>query len=188
MLRVLTELMVCHNELGWYYYDRYPGLFFRLLELANVPELRLVSLMMLEHLLLCVGPVLEISKVPALQKLIRVGDDVVLAVICRVVSLLIVPGVVLDQRESVPHRLLFPETLLPLQRIQRVIDSNVLWLIGEKGLVQRLVALCEVTEPNSFRMALGSENLSNSLAGYSFPVLLPNEARAATPITTRGWT
>ncbi|EAN79849.1 hypothetical protein, conserved [Trypanosoma brucei brucei TREU927] len=186
MLRVLTELMVCHNELGWYYYDRYPGLFFRLLELANVPELRLVSLMMLEHLLLCVGPVLEISKVPALQKLIRVGDDVVLAVICRVVSLLIVPGVVLDQRESVPHRLLFPETLLPLQRIQRVIDSNVLWLIGEKGLVQRLVALCEVTEPNSFRMALGSENLSNSLAGYSFPVLLPNEARAATPITTRG--
>ncbi|ORC87075.1 uncharacterized protein TM35_000242250 [Trypanosoma theileri] len=148
LMRVLTELLVCQNELGWYYYDHYPGFFFQLLELARVPDLRFAALVMLEHLVLSVGPVLEISKIPLLQELIRTEDDATLAILCRVIALLIVPGVVLNQRESPHQRLLFPETLLPLQRIQRVIDSNVLWLIGEKGLVKRLVALCEVGVSN----------------------------------------
>lgn len=157
LMRMLTELLVCHNELGWYYYDRYPGVFFRLLELAKVSELRLTALIMLEHLVLSVGPVLEISKVPMLQELIRTSDNVTLALLCRVIALLIVPGVVLNQCESPHRRLAFPDSLLPLRRIQRVIDSNVLWLIGEKNLVKRLVQLCEVRGVINFRSTMNSE-------------------------------
>ncbi|KAH8609774.1 hypothetical protein ERJ75_001169300 [Trypanosoma vivax] len=162
LLRVLTELLVCHSELGWYCYDRYPGLFFQLLELAKVPDLRLPALVMLEHLLLGVGPVLEISRVPQLQELLRIDDDVTLAIMCRVVALLIVPGVVLNQRTLPFQRLVFPEPLLPLQRIQRIIDSNVLWLIGEKRLVERLVKLCKVRPSGDIRVAIfeGALNVS----------------------------
>ncbi|KEG10266.1 hypothetical protein DQ04_03961050 [Trypanosoma grayi] len=170
IMRVLTELLVCHNELGWYYYDHYPGLFFQLLEFAKVPDMRLTALVMLEHLFLSVGPVLEISKVPVLQELIRTDNDATLAILCRVIALLIVPGVVLNQRESPHQRLLFPESLLPLQRIQRVIDSNVLWLIGEKDLVKRLVKLCEVRGSND---DLGLHRIDRATAFSGMPMTQP---------------
>ncbi|EKG06254.1 hypothetical protein TCSYLVIO_002657 [Trypanosoma cruzi] len=184
LMRVLTELLVCHNELGWHYYDSYPGLFFRLLELAKVAELRLTAVVMLEHLVLSVGPVLEISKVPALQELIRTSDDATLAILCRVIALLIVPGVVLNQRESPHQSLVYPESLLPLQRIQRVIDSNVLWLIGEKDLVKRLVMLCEVRGAGDIRAMMQTERSVTSLEGIVFePVMqeLSTTAIAALP-------
>ncbi|RNF20648.1 uncharacterized protein Tco025E_03665 [Trypanosoma conorhini] len=184
LMRVLTELLVCHNELGWHYYDRYPGLFFRLLELAKVTELRLTALVMLEHLVLSVGPVLEISKVPALQELIRTKDDATLAILCRVIALLIVPGVVLNQHQSPHQRLVYPETLLPLRRIQRVIDSNVLWLIGEKDLVRRLVRLCEVRGSGDPGAAMRTERLPHFLDDSLFDQLvreLSTTAIAAIP-------
>ncbi|RNF02799.1 hypothetical protein TraAM80_06150 [Trypanosoma rangeli] len=189
LMRVLTELLVCHNELGWHYYDRYPGLFFRLLELAKVKELRLTALVMLEHLVLSVGPVLEISKVPALQELIHTNDAATLAILCRVIALLIVPGVVLNHHQSPHQRLVYPESLLPLRRIQRVIDSNVLWLIGEKDLVKRLVMLCEVRGSSDLDATMRNERSVSFLEGSFFDQVvreLSTTAITAVPSLTGG--
>lgn len=156
---VLTDVLTRHSESGWYFYDRYPGLLFRLLELASIPRLSVAALAMLEHILSCVGPVLEIAKNPLLINLIRTKKDGLLAGLCRVIALLIVPAVSLGWTTLGYRQLLHPESVQPLKRVQRIVDSNVLWLLGETGLLERLITLCEV-HTNGIRVQQGNRTMT----------------------------
>lgn len=142
--RVLTELLICHPEMNWYLYHRYPGVVFRLLELLEIPTLCRSATSMLEHLISGVGPILEIVRTPQLMALLGHAKTNIVASVCRIVALLLVPGLALGQSLFLSRRLTYPESLLPVKRVQRVVDSNVLWLLQAPGMADRLIRLCEI--------------------------------------------
>ncbi|KAK7198192.1 hypothetical protein NESM_000775900 [Novymonas esmeraldas] len=178
----LTDLVADQNDLGWVIYDRYPGVIYRLIEFLDDVSLWSTATSLLEHTLACVGPVLEICKTPSLIKVLRRAAPTALAAFCRFLALLILPGLAQGQNPIVARRLHNPETLAVLRQVQRVVDSNVLWLIGEKGLVAVLVGLCEL-RPNGLRVQQGGRSM----------MMLPPEAaiigdgqRAGTATGTTG--
>lgn len=154
----LTDLVADQNDLGWVIYDRYPGLFYRLIEFLEDSSLWSTATGLLEHTLACVGPVIEISKTPSLIKVLRGASPMAMAAFCRFLALLILPGLTQGQNPIVARRLHYPETVLVLRQVQRVVDSNVLWLVGERGLVSTLIGLCEL-RPNGLRVQQGGRSM-----------------------------
>ncbi|CAJ1015056.1 hypothetical protein Q4I32_005405 [Leishmania shawi] len=154
----LTDLVANQNDLGWVIYDRYPGVFYRLIELLEDNSLWTTATGLLEHILACVGPVLEISKNSSLIRVLRHASPTALAAFCRFLALLILPGLAQGQNPIVARRLHYPETVAVLRQVQRVVDSNVLWLIGEEGLVSTLISLCEL-RPNGLRVQQGGRSM-----------------------------
>ncbi|GET90121.1 hypothetical protein, conserved [Leishmania tarentolae] len=154
----LTDLVADQNDLGWVIYDRYPGVFYRLIEFLEDNSLWAAATGLLEHILACVGPVLEISKNPSLIRVLRRASPTALAAFCRFLALLILPGLAQGQNAILARRLHYPETVAVLRRVQRVVDSNVLWLIGEEGLVSTLISLCEL-RPNGLRVQQGGRSM-----------------------------
>ncbi|CCW68635.1 unnamed protein product [Phytomonas sp. Hart1] len=144
VMKILTEVLLNHTELSWVLYDRFPGVFFRLLELIGVPSLRQAATPLLEHLISNLGPIFEIARTPLLIKLLHAKDEGVLASVYRVVALLVVPFLALSHSPLPSRHLLHPESMLLLKRVQRVIDSNVLWLLAQPNLMDRLIKLCEI--------------------------------------------
>lgn len=158
-LHLLTDLLAAQNDLGWVLYDRYPGLFFRLLEFLPDAYLWGTAAGLLEHLLSCVGPVLEIAKTPLLIHAIRVASPVQLAAFCRFITLLILPGLAQRQNPVMSRRLKFPENVMVLRRVQRIIDSNVLWMMQEKQLMEKLIQFCEL-RPSGVRVQQGGRSMT----------------------------
>ncbi|KAG5474777.1 hypothetical protein LSCM4_03954 [Leishmania orientalis] len=154
----LTDLVADQNDVGWVIYDRYPGVFYRLIEFLEDSSLWAAATGLLEHILACVGPVLEISKNPSLIRVLRRASPMALAAFCRFLALLILPGLAQGQNPIVARRLHYPETVAVLRQVQRVVDSNVLWLIGEEGLVSTLISLCEL-RPNGLRVQQGGRSM-----------------------------
>ncbi|CBZ28568.1 conserved hypothetical protein [Leishmania mexicana MHOM/GT/2001/U1103] len=154
----LTDLVADQNDLGWVIYDRYPGVFYRLIEFLEDSSLWAAATGLLEHILACVGPVLEISKNPSLIRVLRRASPTALAAFCRFLALLILPGLAQGQNPILARRLHYPETVAVLRQVQRVVDSNVLWLIGEEGLVSTLISLCEL-RPNGLRVQQGGRSM-----------------------------
>lgn len=154
----LTDLLANQNDLGWALYDRCPGLFYRLIEFLEDSTLWPSATGLLEHALSCVGPVIEISKTPTLVKVLREASLSALAAFCRFLALLILPGLAQGQNPIVARRLHYPESVAVLRQVQRVVDSNVLWLIGEDGLVESLIRLCEL-RPNGLRVQQGGRSM-----------------------------
>ncbi|KPI87887.1 hypothetical protein ABL78_3044 [Leptomonas seymouri] len=177
----LTDLLANQNDLGWVLYDRCPGLFYRLIEFLQDSTLWSSATGLLEHALSCVGPVIEISKTPSLVKVLRGASPSALAAYCRFLALLILPGLAQGQNPIVARRLHYPESVAVLRQVQRVVDSNVLWLIGEEGLVESLIRLCEL-RPNGLRVQQGGRSM----------MMIPPSAAATVTVganrsaTTRG--
>lgn len=159
MLRVLTELLVCHNDVGWYIYDRHRGLIFRLVEMIRVERLRDSAIMLLEHIISVVGPVLHIPSHPLLVTTIRGLSDGGLASMCRVLALLVVPGVMTDQIWKSKRLEPFPQCLIRIEKIQTIVDDNVEWIIQEPGLVLRLLELGKV-ESRGVRIFQGNRTMT----------------------------
>ncbi|KPA85241.1 hypothetical protein ABB37_01593 [Leptomonas pyrrhocoris] len=154
----LTDLLANQNDLGWALYDRCPGLFYRLIEFLEDSTLWTSATGLLEHALSCVGPVIEISKTPSLVKVLRGASLSALAAFCRFLALLILPGLAQGQNPIAARRLHYPESVVVLRQVQRVVDSNVLWLIGEEGLVGSLIRLCEL-RPSGLRVQQGGRSM-----------------------------
>lgn len=171
----LTDLLANQNDLGWALYDRCPGLFYRLIEFLEDSTLWSSATGLLEHALSCVGPVIEISKTPTLVKVLRSASPSALAAFCRFLALLILPGLAQGQNPIAARRLHYPENVAVLRQVQRVVDSNVLWLIGEEGLVESLIRLCEL-RPNGLRVQQGGRSM----------MMMPPAATAAVAIDANG--
>ncbi|KAL7699523.1 hypothetical protein NQL31_004736 [Lotmaria passim] len=172
----LTDLLANQNDLGWALYDRCPGLFYRLIEFLEDSTLWSSATGLLEHTLSCVGPVIEISKTPSLVRVLRGASPSALAAFCRFLALLILPGLAQGQNPILARRLHYPESVVVLRQVQRVVDSNVLWLIGEEGLVESLIRLCEL-RPNGLRVQQG---------GRSMMMIPPAASTAAMTIDANG--
>jgi hypothetical protein len=175
MMLQLTDLLANQNDLGWVLYDRCPGLFYRLIEFLEDSTLWSSATGLLEHALSCVGPVIEISKTPSLAKVLRGASPTALAAFCRFLALLILPGLAQGQNPIVARRLHYPESVAVLRQVQRIVDSNVLWLIGEEGLVESLIQLCEL-RPNGLRVQQGGRSM----------MMIPPVASAAVTIDANG--
>lgn len=154
--RTLTDVIVCDTSLSWYLYDCYPCVIYRLLELMRIPDLALVCCTMLEQMLAHLGPVLEIAKNPPLMRLLRSPHDGVVACACRITALLVTPSLTVGLTPFEYRRLTSREMILPFKRVQRVADSNALWLLSEPGLVERLIKLSETRVSAGVRVQAGN--------------------------------
>ncbi|CUG86588.1 Hypothetical protein, putative [Bodo saltans] len=192
MLRVLTELLVCHNDIGWYLYDRHRGLIFRLMELMKVERLRDSAIMLLEHIISVVGPIVHIPSHPDLIETIRGLSDGGLAAMCRVLALLVVPGVMTDQLWKSKRMEPFPQCLVRIEKIQTIVDDNVNWIIQESGLVLRLLDLGKVRS-SGVRIFQGNRTMTviapepgvaAAVAGAAGSLPIPTMGAAAAALST----
>eukprot|EP00796_Vickermania_ingenoplastis_P004721 gene4721-3412_t len=186
-IEVLAELCLNHSGLMWYLYDHYPCLVYRMLDLIPT-AIGHYAVILLEHIFSFTGPIIEIAKEPDLIRILEGAGDYVFALLCRILVPLVLPGEVGSGGAGGPaaavssmhpasaaalvHKvLLFPEPLTPMYRVQRVIDSNVLWLQSSPRFMDRILALA--TQPQgpmywSYRMAqtfareLGLNNNNNN--------------------------
>jgi hypothetical protein len=160
MMRVLTELLVCYNEIGWYIYDRHPLLMTRLIAFIRVTPLRESAIMLLEHIVSVIGPVIDLSQFPELVQIIVESTDAGLASLCRLLALLIVPGVMNEQTSVTKGRLEpFPQCLTRMSRIEDVVDRNVKILLDQDAFIERLLKLGG-TRANGVRIFQGNRTMT----------------------------
>ena len=160
MLRVLTELLVCFNDLGWYVYDRHPKLMCRLIDMCQVSMLRESAIMLLEHIVSVVGPVIDLAKCPQLVQIVKTSTDSGLAALCRLLALLIVPGVMNEQVTATKRRLEpFPQCVTRMRAIEEVVESNVKILLDIDGFLEWLLRLAG-TRANGVRIFQGNRTMT----------------------------
>lgn len=167
VMRVLIELLVCHNDFGWYLYDQYPYLALRLVEFLHVDALRDMAIMLLEHMSSVVGPMLFLEDSPELQGLIRSLPDAGLAALTRVMALSVVTGIMSEGPwKSRPEP--FPQCITRVQRTHDVSERNIRWLLDDANTTQppdvaRKNRIPSTAHGNTNRIDLGGSLLKRLL-------------------------
>lgn len=156
--------LLCRNNKNvvWYLYDRYPCLIFRLLDF--VPTVAgSESSVFLKFIFFTTGPIIDLSKEPQIEEMIRHSPDQILVRLCKVLTPLL--SATLDQHieEEKAFSMGYPENLwdhlacfpitgthpagefqrspVPFSRIENIVQRNILFLQSLQGIFPRLIDL-----------------------------------------------
>lgn len=136
-IKLLLEMMICDPTVGVYYHVAQPLLIGRLLQLSEARLFRETALILTEHMLSVLGPVINFQELGALkaigERMYRrgCGARAELASLCRVIAISLVPNVMAE-----PSLHLEPPTMAiaRAEHMERVIlgqriDDHILSLL-----------------------------------------------------------
>lgn len=170
------HLCVAHKHFAWYFYDRYPCVIFRLLDLLPTAAGK-DSAILLRRILSCTGPIIDIAKDAPFTTIIEEVPEAMLPRICHVLVPLLSTislkhveetenGGIALPREGQPWndgsvhppsitRVAQASTLCKsvtaFTRMERVLQNNATFLLSRPTLLRRLMHLFPSPDPSVVR-------------------------------------